>query len=156
MFRMLECGRVFSAAILLTFTCLAANAKDLGPVNVDASGVAVKGFDIVAMYGGKTVTGKQQLSLDHAGATYYFSSEANRTRFKGEPEKFLPAFGGYCAYGVRMGQKLEIDPHSFVIDNGKLYMLLNPATKRLFEQEMKRNIEIANRLWPDLKGATKN
>ena len=132
---------------LLALVCSLAHAE---PVNVDAVGVAAKGHDVVAMFEDAVVLGKKEFAATHDGANYRFSSKHNQSRFLAEPERYLPQYGGYCAYGVRMGQKLEIDPNSFVIREGKLYLLLNPATKRLFQQDIARNIKIANKLWPSI------
>ena len=70
------------------------------------------------------------------------------------PDKHIPVFGGYCAYGVRVGKKLDIDPNAYAIEAGRLYMLLNRSTKNLWDKDRERNIAIAKRLWPTIKSVT--
>ena len=64
---------------------------------------------------------------------------------------YVPQFGGYCSYGVRMGKKLDIDPQAYAIRNDRLYLLLNRATREVWRKDLDRNIEIARRLWPSLR-----
>ena len=60
-------------------------------------------------------------------------------------------YGGYCAYGVRMGKKLDNDPLAYEIKDGRLYVLLNRATHKMWEQDMSENIQVSDRLWPQIK-----
>jgi hypothetical protein len=34
----------------------------------------------------------------------------------------VPAFGGYCAYGVAQGYLVKIDPQAWAIVDGRLYL----------------------------------
>ena len=104
---------------LLTFWVLASLpgvALAAGPLNVDASGVAIHGHDPVAYFvDGKAVKGRADYSATAQGAIYWFSTEANLMAFKANPAKYEPQFGGYCAYGVANGFKPDIDPTAFKI-----------------------------------------
>ena len=83
--------------------------------NADAKGVMLKGYDPVAYFAPNAVAtrGDPNIALERDGVTYFFASQENRDRFAARPEKFTPAYGGYCSYGVSMGQKLDIDPQAF-------------------------------------------
>ena len=61
--------------------------------------------------------------MKHEGATYYFKSEQNKQQFLKIPEKFLTQYGGWCAYAVGgKAEKVSIDPETFIITDGKLYL----------------------------------
>jgi YHS domain-containing protein len=90
-------------------------------------GLAIKGYDPVAYFTqSRAVKGLEQLSYTHKGVKYYFSSEANRKTFVANPEAYQPQYGGWCAFAMGdTGEKVEIDPKTFKITNGKLYLFYN-------------------------------
>ena len=89
-------------------------------------GIALKGYDVVAYFDGEAQEGSKQYQLTHAGTTYRFSSEANAAKFKANPEAYLPEYGGYCAYAIAInGKKVDVNPETFEIRDGKLYLFYN-------------------------------
>jgi len=95
--------------------------------NIEKSGLAIQGYDPVAYFlSNKAIEGKEVLSADYNGAIYHFSSAQNRDTFKANPTKYEPQYGGWCAYAMgAIGEKVEIDPATFKINNGKLYLFYN-------------------------------
>jgi YHS domain-containing protein len=74
------------------------------PINKNSTGVALKGYDAVAYFTeNKPVKGLSQFSHEWMGAKWYFSSAANRDLFVADPQKYVPQYGGYCAYAVSKG-----------------------------------------------------
>ncbi len=71
--------------------------------------------------------------------------------FDANPEKYLPAYGGYCAMGVAMGRKFATDPEAFKIVDGKLYLNLNSSIQKVWFRDIPGNIEKANENWADIK-----
>jgi hypothetical protein len=58
--------------------------------------------------------------------TYNFSIPVNREYFLKNPLKYEPQFGGWCAYAMGdSGEKVEINPQTFKIVDGKLYLFYN-------------------------------
>jgi YHS domain-containing protein len=97
-------------------------------VNTDVTGFVVRGYDPVAYFTeGRPVPGCSDFSVEYEGGKYLFATAANRDTFKAKPEKYAPQYGGYCAYGVAVAKKFDIDPSSWRIVDGKLYFNLNPA-----------------------------
>lgn len=92
--------------------------------NVSKSGLAIQGYDPVAYFlTNKAVEGKKELAVVADGITYYFSSIQNKELFKANPSRYEPQYGGWCAYAMgATGEKVEIDPETFKILNGKLYL----------------------------------
>jgi YHS domain-containing protein len=90
-------------------------------------GLAVQGYDVVAYFTqGKAVSGSKHYSLNSQGVTYYFASAVNKALFQKDPQKYEPQYGGWCAYAMgSKGEKVTIDPGTFKIVNGKLYLFYN-------------------------------
>lgn len=89
-------------------------------------GLAVKGYDVVAYFDGPAQKGDKAHELSFEGVTYRFTSAANAKRFKANPQAYLPQYGGYCAYAIALnGKKVDIDPETFEIRDGKLYLFYN-------------------------------
>ncbi len=86
--------------------------------------VAIQGYDAVAYFTqNKAVKGNKQFSANADGILYYFSSAANKELFVKDYSKYEPQFGGWCAYAMgATNEKVEIDPETFKIINGKLYL----------------------------------
>ena len=95
-------------------------------LNLD-EGVAIQGYDPVAYFKeSKPVKGDKSFSYAYAGATYYFSSAANKADFVKNPSAYEPQYGGWCAYAMgAKGSKVEVDPETFKIISGKLYLFYN-------------------------------
>jgi YHS domain-containing protein len=90
-------------------------------------GVAISGYDPVAYFASnKAIKGSKENAVVYNGVTYYFSSAANKEAFKKDPAKYEPAYGGWCSYAMgAKGEKVEVDPKTFKIVNGKLNLFYN-------------------------------
>ncbi|MBS1662053.1 MAG: YHS domain protein [Bacteroidetes bacterium] len=95
--------------------------------NLEKSGLAIEGYDPVAYFAaGKAIEGRKELSLQVDGVTYQFSTPQNRDLFKANPTKYEPQYGGWCAYAMgAKGEKVEVDPGTFKVLDGKLYLFYN-------------------------------
>ena len=122
--------------ILLTVVCIAllatwsiaqdASASRKKNFNTE-NGIALQGYDAVAYFTlNKAVKGKPELAVFNQGITYYFSTAENKEAFKKNPSKYEPQYGGWCAYAMgNDGSKVNIDPATFKILDGKLYVFYN-------------------------------
>lgn len=89
-------------------------------------GLAIQGYDPVAYFTeNKALKGNKEISFKHNGATYYFANAANKASFVNEPTKYEPAYGGYCAYAMAFGDKVKIDPETFKVKDGQLFLFYN-------------------------------
>ena len=88
------------------------------------NGAAISGYDTVSYFTeGKAIQGNKKFSIEHNGATWQFVSEENLKLFKANPKKYLPEYGGYCAYGLGDGGYLApVDPTAFKILDGRLFL----------------------------------
>lgn len=112
---------------------------------------ALHGYDPVTYFSDKPMKGDQAILSLYKQVEYHFTSLQNKTIFERSPERYLPMYGGYCAYGVRMGKKLDIDPFAYEIRDGRLYVLLNRATHKMWQQDMEKNIQVSDQTWPEIK-----
>jgi YHS domain-containing protein len=94
--------------------------------NVDKSGIAIQGYDPVNYFLGSAKEGSANYSYKYNGVTYKFVSAKNMELFKTSPSKFEPNYGGWCAYAMGAnGEKVEVDPETFKVINGKLFLFYN-------------------------------
>ena len=108
------------------YSVTAQEQKRLQEFNLE-KGVAVKGYDVVAYFKeGKAVKGSSSLAVVYQGVKYYFSTVANKEEFKANAAKYEPQYGGWCAYAMgATGEKVDFDPETFKVVNGKLYLFYN-------------------------------
>jgi YHS domain-containing protein len=136
------------AALLVVAVAAGAHAQK---VNTASGGVAVKGYDVVAyVTAGKPVEGSQQFVHRIGGTTYRFSSAANRDAFAKEPDRYLPQFGGFCAYAVSRGYTADVDPRAWRIVGGKLYLNYDRGAQAKWEEDVSGNISKGDANWPGL------
>lgn len=88
--------------------------------------IAIEGYDPVSYFDGKPAEGTSKYNVPFRGVLYLFTNAANATKFKASPEKYEPAYGGWCAYAMgENGEKVKIDPETYKIVDGKLYLFYN-------------------------------
>jgi len=107
---------------------------------------AIDGYDLVAyLTEEKAKEGKKAYAVTHEGVTYLFSTEQNKTKFMGDPEKYLPAYGGWCAYALaENGKKMKPDPETFKIQDGRLYLFYNSFFNNTLPKWNKKPSEMKN------------
>ncbi len=131
-----------AGALLLSSLSFAAS------INLNNNDVAIHGYDPVAYFtNNQAVEGMPKFTANYEGAIYHFASESNRDRFKADPERYAPQFGGYCAMGVVMNKKFDIDPEAFYIVDNKLYMNLNKDVQKRWLTDTSGHIKSADRIW---------
>jgi len=142
--------RVGSVLILVALLAPAAWAKS--PVNTTLFGKkAVKGYDVVAYFtDGKAVEGSDAFEVEWNGAKWRFASAEHRDLFQADPSKYAPQYGGYCAYGVARGSLVDIDPQSFAIVDGRLYLNYSPEIQEKWKEDVPGYITKADENWPGL------
>lgn len=117
-----------------------------GPLNTSFFGdLALHGYDPVAYHTeGKPVEGSKEFTAEHGGGTYRFSSASNRDVFAANPDKYLPAYGGYCAWAMAEGKKADVNPKNWKIVAGKLYLNFNSDVQEKWEADVPGFITKAN------------
>ena len=94
--------------------------------NTNSKGFIADGYDVVAYFDSKSVEGNKKISTEYKGVKYAFSSKTNLEKFKKSPGKYIPKYGGWCAYAMgAKNKKVDIDPETFEIRDGKLFLFYN-------------------------------
>jgi len=109
---------------------------------------AVQGYDVVSYQTGKRpVRGNGHFVSVHDGATYQFSSADNQKLFESNPEKYAPAYGGFCAFGASVGKKFVGDPEVWRVVDGKLYLNLDISIQSQWLKDVPGRIKSADENW---------
>jgi YHS domain-containing protein len=89
--------------------------------------IAIQGYDPVAYFTkSKAIKGNMEISTTYEGVEYRFSAAENKELFLKNPTKYEPEYGGWCAYAMGLsGDKVSINPNTFKIVDGKLYLFYN-------------------------------
>ena len=116
------------------------------------NGVALREFDPVSYFNSsRPLKGNSKLYHNYKGITYYFVNAENLEEFKKSPDKYEPAYGGWCAYTVGLtGERVKVNPVTYKIINGKLHLFYNfNSDNRLLKwnKDEKKFISSANRNW---------
>ena len=118
--------QIFLVILLSIITLSITNAQtDTRVKNVNLEkGIAIQGYDPVAYFTqNKAVKGNKQFAATVEGITYNFTTAANKDLFVKDAKKYEPQYGGWCAYAMgATNEKVEIDPETFKIIAGKLYL----------------------------------
>lgn len=117
----------------------------------ETDGVAINGYDPVAYFREhRPVEGRDEHTMTWKGVTWRFSSAENRDLFSGDPEKYAPQYGGYCAYAAANNAIAKTEPDAFTIYEGKLYLNYDQNIKSRWDGDRMRYVELADDYWPGL------
>lgn len=141
---------------LLTLLFLAGISSGTFAANIHTnSTTGVQGYDLVSYHSESgPVRGNGHHVSEHDGVTYLFSSKENKQAFDENPQKYLPEYGGYCAYGVSVGKKFVGDPQVWKLVDGKLYLNLDENIQKEWEKDIPGRIAMADKEWPKIKDAS--
>jgi len=135
--------------LLILSASLQLTAQNKSNVNVDKKNLAIQGYDLVAYFEDhKPVKGSEEFIFKYESATYQFASKAHLNTFKKNPEKYLPQYGGYCAYGVSRGYAVGIDTEAWSIVDGKLYLNYSMKVQKTWSEDKPGYIKKADVNWP--------
>ncbi len=113
--------------------------------------VALEGYDPVSYFDGKPTVGKEDLKFSYEGIVYQFSSQTNLNKFKSKPSIYEPQYGGWCAYAMgESGEKVKVDPETYKVLNGKLYLFYNfwgSNTLEDWNKNEKKLLESGDKNW---------
>lgn len=127
---------------------MAVLTADLASAAAEHSAVGASGYDLVSYQNAKRpVRGNGHYLAENRGVTYLFSSSANQKLFEANPAKYLPAYGGYCAFGVSVGKKFVGDPEVWRIVDGQLYLNLDASIQDQWLKDVPGKISKANANW---------
>lgn len=142
---------LMSAPLLALLVAFSAPAQAAKPEVYTGflSSLAVNGYDPVAYFTEKKpVMGSSKFTFRYKGATWRFASQANLEKFKAEPAKYAPRYGGYCAWAVSQGYTAKGDPMYWRIVDGRLYLNYSASVQKRWEKDIAGFIAKADKNWP--------
>lgn len=85
--------------------------------------IAVHGYDVVSYFDGTPLQGSSHFEVDYNDIVFQFANQKNADTFSDNPQRFIPAYGGWCATAMgMMNKKVDITPTSFLVQDGVLYL----------------------------------
>ena len=131
---------------------LLAQSRTGGSPHSMYAGIGLKGYDPVAYFtGSKAQKGLESITTTHGGLTWRFANASHKAAFDKEPAKYLPQYGGFCAWGVANGKLFDIDPvDGWTITDSKLFVVFNSDILKLFKADQPALIAKAEQNWPKL------
>ena len=122
------------------------------PFNIDKNGVILRGYDATSYFDlEKPVLGSAKFRYVYMGATWWFTSTENRTKFIKDRQKYMPQFGGYSAMAMSEGKLADSDPLVYKIADGKLYLNHDMHEQKEWEKNMNERIAKADENWPAVR-----
>lgn len=114
---MIVCALIISTSVF---------AQDKKANNIDNSNIALQGYSPVSYLDLQLAQrGNKNYKSEYQKVTYYFTSSEQKATFDKNPERYIPQYGGYCAFGTYAGAKFRVDPTKFIVKDGKYYLFLN-------------------------------
>ena len=136
---------------LLVWAGLATSAANAA-TDVTHGITGVGGYDLVSYHINKQpLRGNGYNVSVHDGVSYLFATKENKETFDANPDKYLPAYGGYCAYGVAVGKKFYSDPEVWRVVDGRLYLNLDTDIQKKWVKDIPGYIKTADKNWSNIK-----
>ncbi|MCG7198787.1 YHS domain-containing protein [Marinobacter pelagius] len=115
------------------------------------SNTGAGGYDTVSYFEkGEPTKGSGDYTAEYLGATWRFASAENLARFKTDPERYAPAYGGYCAWAVSQGYLAKGDPRYWTIRDGRLYLNYSQSVQDTWLEDPDGFISKADENWPEV------
>ncbi|OCP17937.1 MULTISPECIES: YHS domain-containing (seleno)protein [unclassified Ensifer] len=145
-------GLLLTAAVLLLGTMgHRAWAQNAGH---NAKRLALKGYDPVAYFTeGRPTLGKAEFEYTWDEVRYRFASEQHMSMFQGDPDRYAPQYAGSCAMGMSKGMKVEANPETWLISDGRLFVFRPSDGPTRFQANPQGIAAAADRNWEQLKDA---
>ncbi len=112
-------------------------------------GAAIGGYDPVAYFlSSGPVKGDQAHVVEWDGATWLFSTAANKADFEADPEAFAPKYGGYCSYAAALNYVAPTSADAWSLHEDRLYLNFNRHVRSIWEKDIPGYVAKADGNWP--------
>ncbi len=129
-------------------------AKDIKPISLgmhesvyEQDGIVLEGYDVTTYFAGDLQKGSTDFQVEWNDVSWYFTTEDNMKKFLADPERFVPAFGGYCTKAVSTGFTAPNNPEIFEIHNNRLYIFSNEEVRAEFREDPSTMIQKCQEHW---------
>lgn len=148
-------SRILRGLLMLLMVLVVGLNAAAGPeerINRAGDGLGLKGYDPVLYFTeGRASRGSSSFEYEFEKTRYRFISAANRDLFTKNPGRYLPQYGGFCAYAVSRGYTADVDPEAWAVVSGKLYLNYSKRVRGLWQEDVSGNIRKADANWPELR-----
>lgn len=146
---------VIIAALLISSFVISNSQEDMSGVFNTRNGVFIDGYDVVSYFTGAPSKGSKEYQVKYMEVDFYFASQANKDTFNNNPEKYIPAYGGWCAFAIgETAEKVNVNTKTFKIIKGKNYLFYNKLltnTLELWNADEDELFKMAEANWPLVK-----
>lgn len=112
--------------------------------------IAIRGYDPVAYHTeSMPVPGNPEYSYEYNDAIWQFASEENKQLFRDDPDRYIPQYGGYCAYAMSKGFVASTDPYAWTIDDDKLYLNYSLSVRKTWLKDIPGYVTKADDNWQE-------
>ena len=113
------------------------------------SSAGAGGYDTVAYFTeGKPVKGNSDFTTEYKDAEWFFSSQANLDAFLSDPDRYVPQYGGYCAWAVSQGYTASGDPLQWSVVDDRLFLNYDASVQATWNADRANFIKQADKNWP--------
>lgn len=144
---------VAAAALLMQGAAFAADEHNVSTGITSAGApLGLHGVDAVALTSvGAVAEGTAEHTVIEDGVAYYFATAKSARLFADNPDKYVPQYGGFCAYAVALGRKFDGDPQFADIVDGKLYLFVNGEIFKKYKADSANILRNAEKTWPKIR-----
>jgi len=151
--------KIMRLLTLLSLSLIMSSVQAGEPVSKSFfGGVAIDGHDTVAYHKvseadpHKASRGKESWEAKWKGATWLFTTEADRDLFAADPERYAPAYNGHCANALSLGEGLiKTDGTHWQIFADQLYTFYAArGRERWLDGNFKQYKIAADKAWEEI------
>ncbi len=153
LYKLKSVALISAAALLIGNTAFAEDEYNVSRgVTTEGVPLALHGIDAVALSTlGVVGEGDAAFTVVEDGNAYYFASQESADQFSANPDKYLPQYGGFCAFAVALGKKFDGDPVFADIVDDKLYLFVNDAVFQQYQADKEGILAKAESVWPTIR-----
>lgn len=115
--------------------------------NINSKRIAINYYDPISFYNHKPQIGIEAISFNYNGVAYTFTNEENKNKFIEKFKDLEPRFGGWCAYSISEGKKVDFNPKYYAIIKDSLYLFSTEEKMNLFKKDYEKIQNIAWSEW---------
>jgi YHS domain-containing protein len=152
--KMLSLAIVVSTGLLIPVSAHAEAIRNISEYNLQMN-VGLKGYDPVSYFpegGSLPQVGTDQVKRDFMGVTYLFASVQHADLFAQNPKRYEPTYGGWCAYAMASGSKVDIQPMVYTISGNRLHFFVSRRAKQNFDSDISGHEHLADDFWKQISG----
>lgn len=145
-------GILIGFSLFFQLSAMATPDRNASEYNI-TQGLGLHGQDPVSYFPeGNSTPSRGVVAQTYEGVTYRFINQENAETFLDRPEKFEPTYGGWCAWAMANGSKVDINPSIFTINGNRIHFFISARAKRNFDRDIAKYEDLADSNWKRFSG----